>query len=110
MKTFRIVSLLIAATAAYCFSGVDRSDLMFPGYGYAEEQDAWKKEFDYVCSQTQDAMLLKTEELKSLIERCDRVQAQIAKLDESQKKVYTRRLKMCKDLYVFMLETKDKKE
>jgi hypothetical protein len=109
MKTVKVLLLIITVAVAYGISLADKREAQFPGFGYAEEQEAWRKDFDFVCSQTQDAMLMKVEELKSLIERCDRVQAQIAKLDESQKKVYTRRLKMCKDLYVFMLDTAEKK-
>jgi hypothetical protein len=68
-------------------------------------QEDWKAEFDDVCSKTTDAMALTKTELKGLIDRCDRLKPRIERLDESAAKVYLKRLKMCKDLYVFALET-----
>jgi hypothetical protein len=49
------------------------------------------------------------EELKSLVLRCDALRSLIEKLDEPQRKVTLRRLQMCRDLYAFVLETKEAK-
>ena len=68
----------------------------------------WKKEFEDVCGKTQDAMALHIEELRSLVSRCDRLRPQIEKLDESQRKVYSRRLQVCRDLYQFVIESREK--
>lgn len=73
------------------------------------EQD-WKAEFDDICSKTNDAMSLAKEEIKSLIERCDKLKPTIEKLDESTKKVYLKRLQMCRDMLVFTLESKEQRE
>jgi len=72
------------------------------------EQD-WKQEFDGVCAMTQDAMALSIEELDSLIKRCDALKSRIEKLDESTRKVYLRRLERCRDLYLFVLDSKRQK-
>ncbi len=72
---------------------------------YAQD---WKTEFEAVCSRTQDAAGMTPEELKDLVSRCDKLEPQIEKLDETQRKVYTKRLKMCRDLYAFVLESKEK--
>jgi len=64
-----------------------------------------KAELDAVCSKTQDSPALTKLEIKSLIERCDRLKPRIEKLDESAAKVYLKRLKMCRDLFAFMLES-----
>jgi hypothetical protein len=72
-------------------------------------QDDWKKEFEDVCSQTQDAMSFTPDELKGFIGRCDALKPRIEKLDESQKKVYLKRLQMCRDLFAFTLESKSGK-
>ncbi len=69
-------------------------------------QDDWKTEFADICSKTEDPMALSAEEIKSLIDRCDKLKPRIEKLDESTAKVYLRRLKMCKDLFVYVLESK----
>jgi hypothetical protein len=66
----------------------------------------WKKEFEEVCAKTQDAMALPLDELKSLVARCDRLKPQIERLEESQRKVYSRRLQVCRDLYQFVLESR----
>ena len=69
-------------------------------------QESWQKEFDDVCSKTQDAMTFSQEELADLIRRCDALQPQIEKLDESRKKVYLGRLRMCRGLYAYVLDAK----
>ena len=68
----------------------------------------WKREFEEVCAKTQDAMALPVEELKSLVSRCDKLKPQIEKLDETQRKVYSRRLQVCRDLYQFVIESREK--
>ena len=75
----------------------------------AHAQDDWKTEFETVCARTQEAAGMSAGELKTLVDRCDKLRPQIDQLDESQKKVYLKRLKMCRDLYAFVLETKEKK-
>lgn len=72
----------------------------------AQPQETWRKEFDDVCSKTQDAMTFSQQELTDLIRRCDALLPQIEKLDESRKKVYTGRLRMCRGLYAYVLDSK----
>lgn len=72
--------------------------------------ESWQKQFDEVCSKTQDAMTLSVEELKSLILKCDALEPQIQKLDETRKKVYLRRLGQCRGLYAYVLESKEKEK
>ena len=68
----------------------------------------WKKEFEDICAKTQDAMALPMDELKGLVSRCDKLKPRIEKLDESQRKVYSRRLQVCRDLYQFVIESREK--
>lgn len=77
--------------------------------GIAYSQEDWSKEFDQICSKTEDAMAFSVEELKSLVDRCDALKPRIEKLDEPQRKITLRRLQMCRDLYAFALEMKEKK-
>jgi hypothetical protein len=72
----------------------------------ASAQDDWKKEFEDICSKTQDSMSFTPDELKSLVGRCDALRPRIEKLDETQKKVYLKRLQMCRDLLAFVLESR----
>ena len=69
-------------------------------------REPWQNEFDSVCSRTQEAMSLSQEELAALIQRCDALLPQIEKLDETRKKVFTVRLRSCRGLYAYVLESK----
>jgi len=70
------------------------------------EQQAFQHEFDDVCGRTQDAMLLTKDELKDLMRRCDALVPKLTKLDETQRKVYKRRLEQCRGLFAYVLDTK----
>ena len=104
-------SLAIAlAIALTVFSGIPPlSDGAFIASAAASAQDDWKKEFEDICSKTQDAMSFTMEELKGFLDRCDALKLRIEKLDETQKKVYSKRLQMCRDLLVFVMESKSGK-
>ncbi len=81
-----------------------------PGNGsLAWAMDDWKLEFNTVCGQTQNALSFSTDELNSLIGRCDKLKPRIEKLDSSrssERKVFLQRLKMCRQFYAFVLGTK----
>lgn len=107
MKKFGIIMWIVLITG---FIPVVESEIPFltqPRYVYAE--DDWKAEFEDICSKTNDAMALTKEEINSLVSRCDKLKPRIEKIDETQKKVYLKRLQMCKDLFIFVLESKEKK-
>jgi hypothetical protein len=69
-------------------------------------EDAWRTDFDAACAQSNDAMALSMPELKKAIDQCDRLQKIIETQEETVRKVYLKRLQMCRNLYVFVLETK----
>jgi hypothetical protein len=69
--------------------------------------EPWRAEFDAVCGKTQDAMALSTEELKALVVRADRLLPEIEKLDPTRRKVYAQRLKSCRNLYQFVVESRE---
>jgi len=73
-----------------------------------ESSESWLTEFDNICAKTEDAMTFSQEELTVLIRRCDNLQPQIEKLDESRKKVYLERLRKCRGLYAYVLDAKRK--
>ena len=77
-----------------------------PALARARADDAWLAEFEAVCSKTQDAMTLSTGELRDLIARCDALRPKIAALDEPRRKVYSKRLQLCRDLYDFVLQSR----
>ncbi len=80
-----------------------------PAAGAARAGDeGWRAEFDDVCAKTQDAMALSVDELRDLVKRADALMPRLARLPEPDRKVFTRRLKACRDLYAFVLEAKEK--
>jgi hypothetical protein len=97
-KTTIITVLLLLGLGAFC--GVR---------AVGAPQENWRKEFNDVCGKTQDAMSFTPEELTDLIRRCDALRPQIektGKLDETGKKVYLGRLRMCRGLYAYVLDEK----
>lgn len=76
--------------------------------GIAYAQQDWHEEFAAVCSHTQNAMTLTNAELQDLIDRCGKLEERLTELQGSEKKVYTKRLEMCKNLYTFTLDYKNK--
>lgn len=72
----------------------------------AHAEESWRGELEELCARTNDAMTFSPEELKRLVEKCDGLKKRLDELDESSRKVYGKRLKMCRDFYAFMLESK----
>jgi hypothetical protein len=85
------------------------AEFIYPtAYAIVSAQEDWKTEFDTICAKTNDPLTLSKAEVKDLIERCNKLQLRIEKLDESTAKVYMKRLRMCRDLFVFVLESEAK--
>ncbi len=69
-------------------------------------EEPWEQEFNEVCSRTTDSMSLSREELQLLIARCEKLKPIIEVQEETTRKGYRKRLEMCKNLLVFVLESK----
>jgi hypothetical protein len=74
----------------------------------ARADEDWFAEFEAVCARTQDAMTISDDELRSLVARCDRLRPKLEGLDPSRRKVWSRRLQQCRDLYQFVLDSRAK--
>jgi hypothetical protein len=109
MEKLRFLVLLLAVMTVVSLGTQWTGKNSLTGAGIVFAQEDWKGDFETVCSKTQDAMTFSVDELKDLIVKCNKLKPLIEKLDESQKKVYLRRLQLCKDLFVFVLESKEKK-
>ncbi len=107
----RTVIFIVAVIAGLSslFVGPLPGSKLFPGEGVVYAQDDWKKEFDDICSKTQDAMAFSADELNSLVDRCDKLRPLIENLAEAPRKIYLKRLSMCRDLFIFALESKENK-
>ncbi len=102
------VFILAAAAALVCSVAVF-PDNAFRSAGIACAQDDWKAEFEDICFRTDDSLSLTNEELRRLVSRCDALKPRIEKLDETERKVFLQRLRMCRDLFAFVLESQEKK-
>lgn len=98
-----VMTLSILSGTPVFFDGT----CMSPAVAIAQED--WKQEFESICSRTEDSMSLTPDELKGLIVRCDALRPRIEKLDETQKKIYLKRLQKCRELLAFVLESKSAK-
>jgi len=108
MGTARRIILPLALCALGVLGGRAPWERRASFIAVARAEADWRKELDDICSKTQDAMALGVEELRSLVVRCDALKPQLEKLDESSRKVFTRKLQACRDLYQFVLESRDK--
>lgn len=91
----------IVTSAIFPFTG----NLLRSGLVYAEAD--WKNEFEDICAKTQDAMSYSTEELRGLIDRSDKLKPIIDRLDATERKVYLKKLQICRDFFVFALDRKE---
>jgi len=104
MKMFAMI-VAIMFSSGTLFTGMPIAQI--ESFGAKVAQEDWKREFDNICSKTQDAMEFSAGELRNLIARCDALKPRIERLDEPQRKVTLKRLQMCRDLYVYLLEAKE---
>ncbi len=104
----KVPAAVLLAVLSFLFSPCGRESLQQMAGSAAYAQDDWTTEFETVCARTQEAAGMPRDELKKLVERCDKLRLRIEQLDETQRKVYLKRLKMCRDLYAFVLESKEK--
>ena len=108
-RSVRIVSIGIAAAL---FVAEIPSFAGRPSFGppvLLAQEGEWKAEYDEVCSKTDLAMTLPRGELSALIDRCDKLRPKIELEEESTRKIFLRRLQMCRELYKFVLESKEQK-
>ncbi|MCM2360004.1 MAG: hypothetical protein NDI77_17765 [Geobacteraceae bacterium] len=84
--------------------GADALSLVRP----ALAEEGWKAEFDEVCGKSDDSMNLSQDELKALMARCDRLKPLIEAQEETVRKVYLKRLQMCRDLLAYVHEVKSR--
>jgi hypothetical protein len=78
---------------------------LFQAAAWCEE--SWRADFDDICAKTGDAMALSRPELTQLIGRCATLQKVIETEEPSVRKVYLKRLEMCRNLYAYVLEYKN---
>ena len=111
----KIAVFLTAVVLTLCISP-SATVVQFQGEGIgalslvrsARAEENWKQEFEEVCGKTDDSMNMTIDELKALMARCDKLKPLIESQEETTRKVYLRRLQMCRDLLAYVFEARSK--
>lgn len=69
-------------------------------------EESWQAAFNETCSKSGEAMNLSVDELRTLVDKAASLEKVIDKQEESLRKVYLKRLQMCRNLYAYVLEYK----
>jgi hypothetical protein len=72
----------------------------------AHAEEPWRQSFEETCSKTEQAMTLTEPELTALVQKCDELQKVIESQEESLRRVYLKRLQLCRNLYSYVLDYK----
>ncbi|HZV80752.1 MAG TPA: hypothetical protein VFF53_01140 [Geobacteraceae bacterium] len=104
----KLVSIAILAVI-YLLQGNFFPD--YTGHSVARAgESGWRTEFDELCGQSENSMNMTAAELRNALEKCDALKAEIEKLEATPRKIYLKRLQMCRNLFSYMLENKLKEE
>lgn len=95
IKLFLKKSLVGALVAGSCMAG---------SVVYSAEE--WKPKFDEICSKTRETDNLTLKDLTDLIDRSDKLMPEIQSSSDPSKKIYMQRLKKCKSLFEFIVDSK----
>ncbi len=76
----------------------------------AVAQDQWKEQFNRICNYTDISDTLNDEELNALIKDSDVLIDKLETLDMPEAKVYIFRLKKCRNMYRFIIDTRAAKK
>jgi hypothetical protein len=98
IKSGTVYTLLILAAAILLSAPLQN--------GFCGDPPQWRAEFDETCAYTTDAMALSIPDLQSLIAKCEKLQKTMEQLDETTRKVFLKRILMCKNLYQYVLDAK----
>lgn len=80
--------------------------LLFALVQPARGEETWQQSFEQTCSKSSEAMTLSVDELRALLDNCSALQKVIEKQEDSLRKVYLKRLQLCRNLYAYVLEHK----
>lgn len=98
----RLLTIALLLNSAISLPGIIATNA-----AYAADE-AWKTEFEQICGQTDNAMNMSVAELSRSLERCDLLKQQIEQLEATPRKIYLKRLQMCRNLFAYMLENRNK--
>jgi hypothetical protein len=100
--------VLVLFIAISVFSGVLANPASIVTSAHAADE-SWKTEFEKICGQTDNAADMSIEDLKKSLEKCDALKVRIEALEATPRKIYLKRLQMCRNLLQFMIDSRQKK-
>ena len=102
MKTL-LRNHLITSLMLLAFAG----SVMLPMTPAVAEEN-WKESFEEICGQVQGAESMTDQQIKAMMEKADKLMPVIQASNDPGKKVFLIRLKRCRGVYEFMLDTRKK--
>lgn len=69
-------------------------------------EEKWKSTFDDICSKVDASSTMSAAELTSMVQRLDKLAPEVNASGDPAKKIYLQRLKKCKAMYQFMIDSK----
>jgi len=94
-----LITTLLMGLALGCMLGL----AIVPAATAAE---TWKASFEEICGKVDASQTLGIKEMEELIQKADKLMPEIQKSDDPSKKIYLKRLKNCRSMYEFMIESK----
>ena len=67
----------------------------------------WKDDFERLCSYTEEASSLSTDQIQELMQESDRLLKTLETVNEPEKKVYIFRLKKCRNFFEYILDLRE---
>ena len=71
---------------------------------FANEK-SWTDEYNSICGDSQEAVLLPREKINILIDKCDKLLKKIDASDNPRKKIFKFRIEKCKNFYKFIADS-----
>ena len=68
-------------------------------------EESWRDEYNSICGDSQEAVLLPREEINTLIDKCDKLLNKIKAADNPRKKIFIFRIEKCKNFYKFIADS-----
>ncbi len=90
-----IAKILLLIAILICVSNLSFAD-----------ESSWRKEYNSICGNSHEAVLLSKEDLIVRIDRCKELLNTIKSSDNPRKKIYIFRLEKCSNLYQYFMDGK----
>lgn len=102
MKTYRPKHLIVKSIAVAVLLGMVCLAAALP----ATAEENWNDQFEEICGKVQSADSMSDQEIAAMMDKADKLLPVIQASNNPGKKVFVTRLKRCRGVYEFMLDTR----